>query len=675
MKLWPFSKKSEAPTDYERKFELPPGVMLAAPDEEDAPQEAATTTPGRYEAMHAEEIAPPSEAHSAPPAPAEVNEATPDATPELKPDLQQFFEQNQLAFVSQTQPVEPSTAQPQGEPPASKDAIYQEINQSLTAMANTEPAVEAPLFNPLDTATTPNMAPPTDPSNVLTNVLDFGLGESTNQESPLAAQEQPIDAPDRQAPSLPVTDEADDAFLFMPEGSQPKSHLSESHSGEPFNLEMLVPPPFNPTEPFDSVPAISSSSSPEPVADLFYPTVDTPLTGTDASLPLCDLSSSFLEDAPVPSPPEVTPDDMSAFFPVEEAPSLSALEGEPQNAQALLDELLKSPEFHQAEESHSAPASSDSVAAPEPAYPTPAEAEEPTTATDLFTDTSFAASSFVSSFASMDGFDDFACPDSLFNTPEAATTEASYLEMASVTGPEIGYAALPDESPDATSAQSSDESWSEDGYSYSDEDMPGDAELNSEVSSYDYGHYDDPDEPASIIALDDEPLYESAHQPAYQSAQPEEAEPDLDALMASLTQARTPECPETHAFEAAAAAPPEPPAPLGSVFEQPVAEPVSQPFQQHPAEFPATAQNAAQPSSKPEPLPLQAPGKEEARPASRQTPASKPSPRPKYYTESIAEALESFEEEVMLQDSRFLRNSINNLVDRYFAQQESEGLG
>lgn len=53
-------------------------------------------------------------------------------------------------------------------------------------------------------------------------------------------------------------------------------------------------------------------------------------------------------------------------------------------------------------------------------------------------------------------------------------------------------------------------------------------------------------------------------------------------------------------------------------------------------------------------------------------PAAKPAPRPRHYNESIADALESFEEEIMLQDNRFFRNSINNLVDQYFAQQEPE---
>lgn len=45
---------------------------------------------------------------------------------------------------------------------------------------------------------------------------------------------------------------------------------------------------------------------------------------------------------------------------------------------------------------------------------------------------------------------------------------------------------------------------------------------------------------------------------------------------------------------------------------------------------------------------------------------------PKSYGESIAEALDHFEQDMLLRDSKFLTRSINNLVDSYFAQQVAE---
>jgi hypothetical protein len=666
VKLWPFSKKSEAPMDFERKFELPPGVMLASPDEPEPASEPPTTAPGRYDAMHSEEAAVPNE----PTVQQEISTVLPEE-PEAKPDLPQFFEQNQLEFVSQAQQAEHLTS-PTGQTeaplsiPLPKDAIYQEINNSLTAMADTPPSVEASLFSPL--SNTPPITPlPTDAPSV----MDFGLSEPGKTSAQTTSQPIP----------QPVAEEADDAFLFMPEGAAPKSLLPEPAQTEPFNLDMLVPPPFNPTEPIagpmDPFSQPGTLTEPGTMTDLFYPAEASTLPRDGEAGALCDLSDSFLSETADPMLPMEIPADMDAFF-SEEAPSLSVLDGEPQNAQALLDELLKSPEFQQSEhqeaESLSQIQPESSLVESEPEY------QSPTGTVPVQEDsTDF----FAATFESMDGFDSFACTDNLFMNPDPAASEPGNLHRENPAMPEAefgysglssdfaqenetSYGALPSEEEVSFMEEPAQDFNTYTEETYFDEDMVGDAELNSEVSSYDYGHYDDPDDPASVISLG-EPAYGQTDEAT------EEDAPDLDALMASLTQARTPECPEVHEIAAATASPPEPEifmetAPKAETFAREEA-----PFKEPEAAYHPAAPLPVKPQSRPLAAP-QAAASKKATPMQTHSskPAAKPAPRPRHYNESIADALESFEEEIMLQNNRFFRNSINNLVDQYFAQQEPE---
>lgn len=668
MKLWPFSKKSEAPAEYERKFELPPGVMLASPDEAPTTQAPPATQPGRYDAMHAEE-----EAH---PLPMEAKAAP--TVPETKPDLQQFFEQNQLAFVSQQAepPVTQQTDAPLPNPLPNKGELYQEINQSLSAMAETPP----PPVEPQASFTAQTALP--QPLSTQAAPLDFGLGNNTINHAPPKAE--PLFSPKTTQQSTAETlsefaNEPDDSFLFMPEGASHKPHPTESGSTETFNLDLLVPPPLNDTmavPPGTTLDTFAPTNTDPGFTDLFNTPEPSIGFGQSSEL-LCDLSSDLLATAPETSPTFSEAEasaEMDSFFPAD-TPTLPEMALETDDTQALLDELLKDPEFCQQENISYYGSEPESITEPlfEEMTAPFADITEPAAESLPNLDSNFFS---TVAFDDMADFNSYSAPENLFagGTEQTADPTASILDSSNL--PEAHYSGYPEL--DETSLSSDEEEATYYGDDYSDDEITGDAELNSEVSSYDMGHYDDPDEPAQAFSLDVSDYSETT---SYVAA--EDSETDLDALMASLTHSHTAHAEMTHTEpEPVYTEEPEPVA-LNAASDEPAYEmapepiPMEETLTNPPLPEPKAIQPQAEPAprtfEKPAPVAAQSKSEQPAPlpPKKRPTPAY-PQPRPKFYTDSIAEALESFEEEVMLKDNRFLRDSINNLVDQYFAQQESE---
>jgi hypothetical protein len=192
-----------------------------------------------------------------------------------------------------------------------------------------------------------------------------------------------------------------------------------------------------------------------------------------------------------------------------------------------------------------------------------------------------------------------------------------------------------------------------------DEDDAGFCEMEEglsvgedELSSYDLGHYDDPDEPAAAFVLDEEI---------------EATEPDVDPCLSQSAMYYTEEII------------PEAPAPLESVMDDPPEEPArpeTMPLVQPMQPVQQLQQATPQPQPMAEPVPKASaeppkPLPAVARKAEEPIPPKLPT-RHTYYNDSVTEALNTFEQEVLLRDSHFLKQSINNLVERYFSQNEPE---
>jgi hypothetical protein len=261
-----------------------------------------------------------------------------------------------------------------------------------------------------------------------------------------------------------------------------------------------------------------------------------------------------------------------------------------------------------------------------------------------------------------------------------------------------------------------------------DEDAPP---IAADFEAYDMGHYEDPDDPAPAFVLDDSLVsdttlaFETPEDDIYsllddaELAPPEplpsasqtivpfptpHAEPD-EALSADFPfgglasddrhALESLGIPDTDTFEVAplmASSPPHRETPDAGTTTDPHRIVAESPSIESRMPAPTTATTHEPIAHKPaetEPLP----SSQQARPTTPMMlkpvpldrtifqPTKKPlkpfdpnlCERPTPYTEKLAESLHDFEKQILLEDTRFLKQSINNLVDRYFSQQEPEG--
>jgi hypothetical protein len=182
-------------------------------------------------------------------------------------------------------------------------------------------------------------------------------------------------------------------------------------------------------------------------------------------------------------------------------------------------------------------------------------------------------------------------------------------------------------------------------------------EMVADIHSYDMGHYDDPDEPAEAFVLgseEPEPIL---------SLEPETAIPDTGSTTDPLLAPSALYYPQAIIPE-----PPIPPVAEVSAVHSEATPP--EPIQLPETSHPMSDALASAPPEPPRPAPVK-PATQRTIPAQEYTfRKSNTSATP--YSDSIADALQSFEQEVLLRDTRFLKQSINNLVEQYFAQQEPE---
>jgi hypothetical protein len=233
--------------------------------------------------------------------------------------------------------------------------------------------------------------------------------------------------------------------------------------------------------------------------------------------------------------------------------------------------------------------------------------------------------------------DDFALQD----------TAEGMFEILPAQGEEEAYATQPDALPDELSGASFDEEAGPDLGDSWDFEEPTEGSSVKEWATYDLGHYDDPDSPAEPLVLGEEP--ESLETIAG------ELQASLEALadpaVACNTQAS--ELPAPMADGVYAAEPTEAIMPKACTFEvwpeSPSVCEVSEAYQP----FIETPQ-----ASEPLQGELVAPDWKKA---------SAPV--------SVAKAMNSFSQQIILEESRAIKRSIDELVDRYFSQQTEHSTG
>ncbi len=691
MKLWPFSKKPVNSVS-ESHFELPPGVMLASPDEAGFEAQAAPTA-GRYDAMHADEHATAPEQHEAPPA----------SPVETRPDLPQFVEQNQLEFISQ-QPAEPFPQPPQqpADPhhaPATKAELYQEINESLTSLYDPEtqkpeaPANQTkPEILPEQTLDELLAQPVPSPQNNIAHI-DFGLPskqENVNQDETLF--------------DIDNSHEADidlDAILYGPAANEtePASQLTASDMA---NLDFLAPPPVNSVEE-PSATALYPPTATETNAseDMFYLPPEEPFGSLDSlevegqaselTSPLCDLSADLPAAAPV--------EDLFAADELQQMADFLGSDFLPQTEPlaALQDNYPAAADLPTA---HFQDTAEEAAGHPQPESYTLAESGYQEPNVDFEADIpSRDEQSGMFSAMTLGNLDEFTIPDSLFQQAETISTdlpptftEEALMDTKAETYNQPEYA--PDQAPE-TANEIGDSTYdfqaSAEGFAEADYDID-DTNDGNDFDSYDLGHYDDPDHPAEAFVLSEdapsetataddmgdiesilhrhceEPVTDLQAMARFLAAEAAETEPNEYTSADSLNEA------DADASSASGPASAEPATSSHNLSTHSLpAHPLPVAHKQPPA---ATTQGkqAAQPT----PYQQEAAAIQPTQPAAIKANATPRQPQPygpqprRLYNDSVTEALKGFQEEMLLEDSRFLRNSINNLVDSYFSNQEPE---
>lgn len=682
MKLWPFSKKDETPSAAQpvspqsRKMDLPPGVMLADPSELDI--QPGQTKPAGSESSR--ETAPPATEETAIsqpetpsfedlayiPNPEAVEPQDASLAPEpSKSDLNELFDQHQLEMISQTIPTHPSTPLSLEEP------------ASLAPLPDVEPALKA-FFSDIEPKT-PDQGPAISPSasEAGSKRLDF-----------MTADLQPV--PAEQLEQSPL----DHLDFFNPIG------FEDNPANDLFSDFMSPPPQETPVTPKNAAPTNNFSEIPTQAA--------LPSQGETSAIPLnpAETEAQSIETFKT-APTQPSKQDLGSFF---LHPAGSELyfqqtdcmfgtfnELEP----PVLTEHTRS-EITEDAQSTNLQFATEDVFLPEaplelpPQLNLPDEALMPN-ANDNFFQTTAIPPALEETYPVEEFENDSFDLDSLLLGHQPEEQEANPLEAMEFepqaanqieTIPSLSYATeflseTLDEGP---------------GHYFGDEAEGLKGGDNTE--SYDFGHYEDPDEPVAAFVLDndeEEPVYTFEADPPVIFTESiiygdenvgSEADFSFEGTEQEIAALFQPEpLPETkndrfHPADEAPSYVNMPSLPSKNEFMQSLQHPVTPGYQAsaEPVETeeaatlevsePPPATEDAEPSmvqAEEKPIPAMA-----IKPAAEKRAPLKPLVQPKPYRESLADRIGSFEQEVLLKNSQFLSQSIDHLVNSYFEQQDQE---
>lgn len=652
MKLWPFSKKNETPAaakpvnPHSRKMDLPQGVVLADPSESafhplPSQQEATTsslpnpasetelpetTTPSFVDLSFIPENTQGSTASSA------------EKTPE-KPDLTSFFEQNNLSFVSPSNPTEastkPSEEKTQLTPP--EPALPDFISETTTPDWMNLPALSAQ----------DNLSPPTDSA--------FSFSEATSE--------------------LPLTPELTNPFDFFPPELQASSEPDNTTSTDFFIIGEAPAPDMLPSNVATDFTDFTHSTPFSPVAQATQETSQTEAF----KAPVFD---AIPESAPDPA---LNPKNFQTTEP-EQANNDSfflyttGTELQPPSDGGLFD-------FGFAPEAFASDFQAEVEAAFLPEAPTelppqlnlPDEALAPNGEGIFFATTTGIQPSSDDDYAPETFGDETFDLDSLLlgeSSPVSEPTEAIFGLPATDT-----YS-LGEFEPTLYE----NETLETDKEHYFGDEADGLKDVDN-PDSYDFGHYEDPDEPSMAFCLDETI----------------ETDQQLQELVANLAEETANESPQTDQggaqvqkpfLQETSAEEPQsyvsmPSLPSTEDFLQTLAQPVTfdgtytlqesdeaelfqeateeiEPFYEEPDQEIADISESLTEDSPETALPQST--------SATHQPQSQPKQvfKPKPYQDSLADRIGSFEQEVLLKNSQFLSHSINDLVNSYFAQQTQE---
>lgn len=650
MNLWPFSKKSD-PTPSQkpgkpgklnsRKMELPPGVMLADPSELDLPTgHTKPAGPGQADPHGHESPAekPPMPAPEAPqPSFEDLSHIPAAETPlpqlaepvvlENKTDLTGFFEQNQLQMVS---PGAVTDHKPPL-PTESQDTLIPNWLNDLAPQAAPPPP---PGFEQKSSeeALSPQVFDLAPPDQGLTGLFSAASTSTENLES-LESNVPPIDL---------LSD-------FM---TEPKAVSSEStHTPTPMAFEESAPL-FNPTfcEPEPTpLPQHSQASQTEFSPDSFfmYPTGQDEMFQQENCFhiepvePEAPAGQTAFSDFTMPE---------AAFFP--ETPEANDFQTEIEDAFLQEAHTELPPQLHLPDEAL-APNGRESFFEEAGLQPLP----EKIYLGDDLNDEPFDLDSLL-----------------LANTPAKPEDLAGFpLSIDEV-------ASKPDSEPSL-----------DDAIHYFGDEAEGLKGVDN-LESYDFGHYEDPDQPTEAFVLDEGavPFTESVSYENYytdsqsdlsfgalqmESGEPEPSEnlPDLedsDAIgfdfQPEAEESRQPDQSYAHGQSLPTEA-----QFLQSLLHQAIPHDETQSLATTGNNATVIQQAEEVPEAPPEPQPvLSEPARQPE--TIKQKPRSKQAFQPKPYTESLADRLGSFEQEVLLKNSQFLSQSIDHLVNSYFSGQDQE---
>lgn len=680
MKLWPFSKKDETPSAAQpaspqsRKMDLPPGVMLADPSELDL--QPGQTKPAGSESPR--ETAPPTTEETAisqpqtpsfedlayipNPEAAEPQNASQAPEP-AKSDLNELFDQHQLEMISQTIPTHPSTPLALEEP------------ASLAPLPDVDPAMQA-FFSDIEPKT-PDQGPAISPpvSEAGSNRLDF-----------MTANLQPVPAERLEQPPLDHLD------FFNPIG------FEDNPANDLFSDFMSPPPQEAPAAPQDVAPTNNFSEIPTQAP--------LPSQGETSAIPLnpAETEAQSIETFGT-APTQPSEQEPESFF---LHPAGSELYFQQTDCMFGTFNEVESPvltehtlsEITEDAQSTNLQFTTEDAFLPEaplelpPQLNLPDEALMPN-ANDNFFQTTAIPPALEETYPVEEFENDTFDLDSLLLGHQPEEQEANPLEAMEFepqaanqieTVPSLSYATdflseTLDEGP---------------GHYFGDEAEGLKGIDNTE--SYDFGHYEDPDEPVAAFVLDndeEEPVYTFETDPPVtftesmiygdDSVGPEadfsfgETEQEVSALFQPEALLET----ESDRFRPAdetCSYVNMPSLPSQSEFMQRLQNPVT-PGYQASAE-PVESEEATKPevSALPpatedtEPSMVQAEAKPipamAIKPVAQKRPTLKPLVQPKPYRESLADRIGSFEQEVLLKNSQFLSQSIDHLVNSYFEQQD-----
>ncbi len=680
VKLWPFSKKDNSMA-LDSRSDLPPGVMLASPDDPDpagaipadtSPQGStehppATPTEEAPFTLSADMMAPPpppaaSELPSEPSQPA-FNAAPddlgpPDMTPETlpsapsKPDLNAFFENNNLSLIS---PSAPET--PRFDTPAELSAIDPLPGDPMSAQLLTtsaQPVASDPFSQvrsdsmPLPEAL-PGHSPQAAPS-ILDNVEVFELNpppampSATTSDSNILTPLLPPDSLGAEASvddflwtpptSEPAMADAGTTNDTMPEDSSPEdssmvSDLSLDMSLDATNLESSHHPSLHygpadlpeentefTTDPVYSLGELSETAMPDPL------TMEPPALSFNPGNPSNEPSNEdFYDISDLSTPAHADMDWPDAAPPILIPPS-------------AIEPFQLQPEFPELE--MSTPLASQGL-------------EEPVLDLDIapsdsaYTwdtgDTSLLE--YADNEESETGYDDITLDLDTLTNGEGLSDISPLPEMEEA--PMLG---------------------DEDEMDMGAMDIGTDEEINipADFVSYDLGHYADPDEEPSYIVLDEAPAAEMMASDATNNLvsfpMPESnLESSADEIAFNFDLPETGWEPE-----------PEPDFPTSPPEEEPLVayykpEPAGEIV--IPKQFAQPRQSANVPTDRPNQKETASPAK--TPPDQFDFPLSKAVQKM-----SMTEAIDDFEQRILLEDSRFIKRSIDDLVNRYFSQSDEE---